>query len=398
MKLFLNLFTIIFVCIGLIACGGSSGGGAATATGIFKDTNVQGLGYSSGGQKGMTSSDGRFTYEVGKDVTFSVGGVNIGSSKGQAVITPVDLIVNGNTDSVEVQNIVRFLLWLDSNGSTDDGITIPEAVSTIADTWAQVNFSAADFETELTEISDDLSEIYQFVRVFPTAVEAKNHLESTLLCARAGGYRGTFTGDDTGSFGLMVSALDGQVSGFAFDNDDMELIALTGTSPVQFNQTAAFISGNTDSGAVFEGQFDGVNRLSGEWSNSIFSSSGTFSGQRIGGNDQAFYRFTGQFTGAASGLFTFDIDADDMVAGLAYTVYAADGTSNELATFEGSVSGSSLTATIQDGGEVDATISGTVNKLTGTLTGTWIDADENSGSFTGNGCILNPVNLGMTSN
>lgn len=388
-----NSFLITLTLLGLVACGGDSGGnggggGAVTASGIFKDSNVSGMGYSSGGQSGLTGADGGFTYEVGQPVTFSVGGVTIGSAAGQSVITPVDLVAGGDTSTPEVQNIVRFLLMLDTDGDPANNISISPAVQTIADTWAQVDFSAADLNAELVSIISDAASVDGTLHALPAIVSAKTHLESTLLCVRAGGYRGTFTGTDTGPFGVLVDASTGLISGFAFSNSDQALLSLSGTSAISFDQSAAFITGNASSGASFSGQFTGPDQIAGAWQQS--PDSGTFSGARIGGAANAAFRFTGSFSGDAFGLFTMDVDASDNIQGVAYTVLAvSDGTTDELSSFNGSLSGTVLSATILDNGVVDATITGTMDKSAGTLTGTWSDIDGNTGTFSGSGCKLN---------
>lgn len=348
---------------------------------------MSGMNYESGGQSGITGADGSFTYEVGKDVTFSVGGVTVGSTAGKSVVTPVDLVPGGNSSTPQVRNIVRFLLMLDENGDADDSITISTAVQAIADSWSQVDFTTADLATELASIISDADTADSTAHILPNIATAQSHLESTLLCTRAGAYRGTFSGDDNGPFGILVDARTGDVSGFAFSNTDQELLSLSGDSSIVFDQNAAFVSGDVSSGATFSGQFTGPDTLAGNWQ--LSPDDGTFSGSRIGGVANAAFRFTGNFVGAAYGLFTFDIDAADNVSGLAYTVLAGDGTTDELVAFSGTVAGTALTAIIIDNGVVDATITGTLNKTSGALTGSWIDADLNSGSFSGSGCKLN---------
>jgi len=223
----------------------------------------------------------------------------------------------------------------------------------------------------------------------PDSSTAQSHLESTLLCVRAGAFRGPFTGDDNGPFGMLVDASTGLLSGFAFSTTDQALRSLRGTEAVSFDQSATFISGDVSSGGTFSGSFTGSDDIAGNWEN--LSDTGSFSGSRIGGAADAAFRFTGSFIGDAYGLFTLDVDASDNVTGVAHTVFApTDGTTNESASFSGSVSGTSLTATVTDGGVVDATIiTGTLDKNAGTLSGTWSDMDGDSGTFSGSGCALN---------
>ena len=379
----------VFLAFSLVTCGGSGGGDDDDEfkTGVFRDTAVGGLSYVSGGTSGETSSDGGFIYENGKSVTFSIGGVVIGTSTGRGVITPVDLVSGASSSTTAVLNIVRFLLMLDSNGNSTGGINISSEVRAAAENWSQVDFNAADFMTEVASIIADASAADNFTHTLPDATTAQAHLESTLLCTRAGGYRGRYRGDDTGPFGVLVDANSGLLSGFAYSEGDDELLTLTGSNSISLDQNANFISGDVNTGATFTGQFDGPDDLSGTWA--LSPDDGTFSGSRIGGLNSAVLRYTGSFTGDSFGVFTFDVDGANNVSGVAYTVLASsDGTTDELSSFSGTLTGSSLNATIIDDGIVAATITGTLNTGSGTVSGTWTDIDNNVGTFSGSGCSL----------
>ncbi|MCU7932099.1 MAG: hypothetical protein KZQ90_14955 [Candidatus Thiodiazotropha sp. (ex Codakia rugifera)] len=383
----------------LISCGGGGGGGGGsttptTATGVFKDNNVTGVTYTSGAQSGTTGSDGSFIYETGQPVSFNLGNVTLGSATGKSVITPIDLVPGGSSSSTEVLNLVRFLLMLDTDGDPSNGITVSSAVQAIAENWSAVDFTTGNLSSELVTIISDASSADGTSHTLPTTNTAQNHLETTLRCVRAGAYSGTFSGDDSGPFGVLVDASTGLLSGFAYSAFD-GLLSLSGSTAVSFDQSATFISGDVSSGATFSGQFTSPNSLSGNWNLSSTAESGSFSGSRIGGATNASYRFTGSFASnagspvASNGLFTFDVDNSDNVTGVAHTVYASDGTENETVSFTGSLTGSSLVAQIMDGNAVDATITGTLNKTTGTLSGSWSDMDGNTGTYSGRGCKLN---------
>ena len=366
----------------LASCGGGSGsdsGTSATAAGVFKDSNTSGLSYVSGNQSGTTGPDGSFSYEVGQPVTFSVGGVTIGTVSGQSVITPVDLVPGASSGSVQVQNIVRFLLMLDSDGDPTNGITVSAATQSVAANWQQVDFTTASLSTALVSIISDVASADGTPHTLPSSAAAKTHLESTLLCTRAGAFRGTFSGSDTGAFGFLVDANTGLLSGVAFSNGSQSLLTLSGSSAVSFDQTGAFVSGNASTGATFGGQFSSPNSVSGTWANA--PDSGTFAGSRIGGAANALFRFTGSFTGGDDGLFSFDVDSSDNVTGVAYSVPA-----DQLFTLTGSVSGTSIIATTSSG----ATITGTLDKVAGSIDGAWTNStDGTSGTYVGSGCKLN---------
>ena len=383
-----GLVALGFVCaLGLAGCGGGGdgggdgGGGVTTAVGVFKDSNVSGLSYVSGNQAGVTGASGSFTFEVGQPVTFSVGGVTIGTAPGKSVVTPVDLVAGGNTSSVEVQNIARFLLMLDNDGDPSNGINISPAVQNVAKTFSQVNFKTADLATELASIVSAVSSADGVTHTLPNAATAKVHLESTFLCAHAGAFRGRYTGGDSGPFGVLVDATTGFIVGIAFSVPAQELIALSGMTSISFDRNAAFVSGSASTGATFNGRFTSPDAVAGTWANSFFSISGSFSGSRIGGASDAVFRFTGSYTGDDFGLFAFDVNSSDNVAGVAYSVPG-----DELFTLTGTVSGTTVSATASDG----TVITGTLNKATGALNGIWVDnAQGLFGTYTGSGCKLN---------
>lgn len=373
----------ISVALTVSACGGGSSdtGGVTTATGQFKDSNTAGISYVSGGQSGITGSDGSFTYEVGNTVTFTIGGVTIGSANGKPVVTPIDLVPGGSSTSVEVQNIVRFLMMLDDDGDPSNGINISASVQAIAETWSLVDFSVADLAAELTSIISDAASADAGVHTLPDASTARAHLEATLLCSYAGAYKGTYSGGDNGNFGFLIDASNGNVVGVSYSVPDDEYIGLSGTSPISLDQNVAFVSGDTEAGSTFSGQFTSVTEVAGSWQNTFFSINGSFSGSRIGGALDAQYRFTGNYIGNDFGLFSFDVNESNNVTGIAYSV-AGD----ELLTVSGTVSGTTLTATASD----ETAITGTLNTETGALSGTWNDSVENlSGTFSGSGCKLN---------
>ena len=133
MKLFryglLYLFSVVF----LAACGGGGSTPAATVsppppppvtnTGIFLDSAVEGLTYQSGSNPpGTTDANGTFIYTPGETLTFSVGGVVLGTlPDGATVITPSDFGA-----AAEI-NIARFLQTLDADGDPSNVIDLTAA-------------------------------------------------------------------------------------------------------------------------------------------------------------------------------------------------------------------------------------------------------------------------------
>jgi len=389
----LKISAILSMTVALILAGCGGGGSTtatpATATGQFKDSKTSGLNYASGGQTGVTGADGSFTYEVGQPVTFKIGGVTIGTATGKSAVTPIDLVTAGTSSSAAVQNRVRFLMMLDSDNDATNGITISSAVQAAAASWPQPDFSVpeANFSTAVSGIQAAVNIADSRVPVLPVATVAKTHLESTLRCSYAGAYKGTFAGDDTGQFGVLVDAITGSVSGFAYSNFSAATIGLSGSVPISYDQNAAFVSGNGTGGTTFDGKYTSVNGVSGIWQNASTPtpSIGTFSGSRIGGASNAAYRFTGQYSGSSdNGLMTFDlVTTTNSVTGVGYSVPF-----NTLFTVTGTLNGNTLTGTTSTGSTITATIAMNSNLSTGTVSGNWT-ATGGSGIFTGSGCKLN---------
>ena len=365
----------------IAACGGGGGdsGGVSTVTtaiGQFKDSNTAGLSYVSGGQFGVTDANGSFTYEVGNTVTFSVGGVAIGTTAAKSVVTPVDLVAAGTTGNTTVQNISRFLMLLDEDGDPTNGINIPAAVRAVAANWPQVDFTVADLQPALASIITDV-QATGGTHALPTANVAQAHMEATLRCSYAGAFKGTYSGADSGQFGFLVDANDGTVDGVIFSTVDQSFDSINGASPIDYSQNVAFVSG-TSGGATFDGLYTSVDEVSGTWT--ATAGNGNFSGSRIGGRADALFRFTGSFTGTDFGLFSFDVNSADAVTGIAYSV-----SEDQLLTLSGTVAGTSLTGSASDG----TTFSGTLDRTTGALSGTWAFLPSDAGSFVGSGCRLN---------
>jgi hypothetical protein len=93
----------------------------------------------------VTDKSGTFNYKKGETVTFSLGGVVIGSVQGAQLITPVDLVPGATDENNEtVTNISRLLQSLDLDGNPDNGISIPANIK-LAMENISLDFSAQGF-------------------------------------------------------------------------------------------------------------------------------------------------------------------------------------------------------------------------------------------------------------
>jgi hypothetical protein len=383
---------VCLMAILFIACGGSSsddGGGSpsapapSAAVGVFKDSNVSGLQYTtSSGQSGTTDASGHYNYMTGDTVTFSVGGVALGSAVASGVVTPVDLVAGGSSSSTPVLNIVRFLMMIDANGDPDDGIAISAAVQAAAAAWTPLDFSDPGFDTLAAPLITECQTADGGAHLLPDAVTAQNHLEASVRCAYSGAFRGTFSGSDSGTFGVIVDPQTGEVRGVAYSNTYGDTTEAYGSGIVDYDQTMAFITGFVDTGATFSGQLATPDTMSGTWQDTSTGDHGNFSGNRIGGATESAYRYTGvayNDDSSVGAVLAMDISGSTLT-GIGYGVE-----DNDQFTFSGTLSGSSIDATASNG----VLISGTINS-DDTFSGTWYNpADGDSGTFDGCGCPLN---------
>ncbi len=125
------------------ACGGGGGDGPPTRppgpvtdVGVFIDSPVEGLTYQSGSNTpGTTDTEGMFVYEVGETLSFSVGGVQLGTlPDGKSLVTPYDF-------GAAAENIARLLQTLDADGNHLNGIDLTAASAALAG----VSFDASSF-------------------------------------------------------------------------------------------------------------------------------------------------------------------------------------------------------------------------------------------------------------
>jgi hypothetical protein len=115
-------------------------------------------------------------------VTFSIGGIVLGSTPAGPVVTPLSLVAEATSaNHPQVINIVRLLLSLDSDGDPDNGVTIASQVAT-AVAEVTVDFTVADLPTDPGIISL-LSSFPSITLV--TAAAAYTHFSQTLATLAA---------------------------------------------------------------------------------------------------------------------------------------------------------------------------------------------------------------------
>jgi hypothetical protein len=230
-------------------------------TALFKDTATEGLDYQVKDYSGRTDEKGAFKYYSEDDIiTFSVGGVVLGSAKVQDVLTPIDLFEDGSSDQLQVQNIVRFLLALDEDGDPSNGIKIPTSVAQQAVEWEPLNWNDSDFSnTVLNTIDTDLE--------IPTNNEARAHIESTYNCMYAGLWLGEYGGSDIdqGRFYSFIDASTGQSSSAAHSSIYPAAKLASSTQPMSYRNSVLLVSGSVSTGSVLSAEFPTITEATGTW-------------------------------------------------------------------------------------------------------------------------------------
>lgn len=143
--------------------------------GVFIDSPVEGLGYQSGSAAaGTTNAEGMFTYTVGDPLTFSIGGVQLGTlPDGKQLVTPYDF-------GAAAENIARLLQTLDADGSHLNGIDLTAAATALAGINMDESTFTADATTFETTIQPVLDAALGVGSVLIDAVTAIANLDAAL--------------------------------------------------------------------------------------------------------------------------------------------------------------------------------------------------------------------------
>lgn len=207
---FLVLTCIAVGLLWLNGCGGTSD----PLTGTFVDSPVAGLNYQTPTITGTTDAEGRFKYFEGETVTFSIGGLKLGSAVSGSVVTPISL-VSGAVDVTNqtVTNLCVFLQTLDEDGDLNNGIKINTQTAAIVSNYTGINFNQASAafssDATVTALLAQLNSAGVFKdtgsvggRKLCSTSEAQAHMQAslkprTVVTTKFGSVRGYAPDDDT---------------------------------------------------------------------------------------------------------------------------------------------------------------------------------------------------------
>lgn len=146
--------------LALAGCGGGgSSGDAPIQSGVFSDSAVAGLSYTtSSGLSGVTDQEGRFQFREGDKVTFKLAGVTIGEATGATLLTPAHITEEGEEGN-RFTNLLILLQTLDTDGDPSNGIGLPANVDGIrlARVVERLDLPPADFSNPYPDDDDIVS-------------------------------------------------------------------------------------------------------------------------------------------------------------------------------------------------------------------------------------------------
>lgn len=249
--------------LGLTACGSdseqvnSSISDKTSYTGVFLDSAVENLHYSTNSGSGVTNELGQFTYEAGDDITFSIGDLTFPTVSTASIITPLTIFDTEDYNETSVTNMLILLQSLDDDGDVSNAIQIPELAHSVI------------MENEVDFLSETFSEDINALLVASggvnlqaiDAVTAQTHFQETLAdnnltgCASSHekvGQTGYFDSFQHGVSGLatIIDDCTIQISEFNYDGGGPLVYVYAGTDH-DYNASSAFIVSELLTGSVF---------------------------------------------------------------------------------------------------------------------------------------------------
>lgn len=213
------------IVLALGGCLGGSGSdsGANALTGTFVDSAVAGLDYQAGSNAGQTDASGQFTYAAGQTVSFAIGVLELGSSVGAEVLTPLGIVDGAQgADDQRVSNMLVLLQTLDADGNLNNGIQITKAIREEVSLNAGsllLDQSPADFRASLTTLVATLEGEGAFndsdprARSLVSAADAREHFQRST------------------SPRLVVTTTAGDLSGFEANADTWQFLGVPYAKP-----------------------------------------------------------------------------------------------------------------------------------------------------------------------
>ncbi len=236
-------------------------------TGSFIDSAVSGIDYATETQLGTTNSFGEFKYVEGETITFRIGGIVLPSAPAQFILTPVELVGNGaQPTNTTVLNITRFLLSIDTDFDSSNGIDINEDVYDIAQNQLDFTVTPEVFGAEGSPATLFIESLGREDKEgAPISLVDKDtaeiHLKETINGIEESEFSNEFLSENT----FSVVHDDGDVSELyfnAYENDDINTGSLTTPDGVIHEITKWAV---TEDGELHFTVFDGLSPTNWEF-------------------------------------------------------------------------------------------------------------------------------------
>ncbi len=149
-----SILSVAILIAMLSACGSddsSSSGSSSAYQGQFIDSAVANIDYQTESMTGVTDENGFYNYNQGETVTFSIGSIQFPPVLASSVVTPLNMANSNDVNDDQVVNIIRLLQSLDSDGDSENGITISPVIKSLAT-------QPIDFDVE-PEVFEDNTEV-----------------------------------------------------------------------------------------------------------------------------------------------------------------------------------------------------------------------------------------------
>lgn len=129
-----SFYIVTFFSLLLAGCGGGGSSSPSPVSptvqsGVFVDSAVSGLTYTTATQSGTTDASGSYKYVAGETVKFYLYGKEIISTPAYGLLTPFDNSSQSLVSDYSL-NLIRFLVTVDTDSNPANGITLPAFTGT----------------------------------------------------------------------------------------------------------------------------------------------------------------------------------------------------------------------------------------------------------------------------
>ena len=225
-------------------------------TGVFIDSAVSGLHYSTPSQNGTTNEKGEFTYLIGEQITFSIGDIHFPAVDADAIISPLDIFATEDVNNTSVTNMLRLLQSLDVDGIAENGIEISDLTHQLA-SGLSVDFADDYFDDMVQAMVASSGGVYQ--SLIPSQ-QASDHFSQTITAGCSSnhnkvGYSGQFQSfaHNVSGTATIVDDCSIEITNFSYDGGG-PAVYFYGGFDHQYAAANAFPIGESISGQVYNGE------------------------------------------------------------------------------------------------------------------------------------------------